>query len=375
MLYSVFIFKNAIRPVFYGSIDSVEIRTSSAQGILLEGCISIAVNNSSVWNSRGSALYAGNSQFITLNFVTVVGAGAGTANAKDGIRLSNTGATVRGCISAYNRGFGFHATGGGGIVSTYSCFYENTEGNFEGNAFSGTGDIETNPWFVGRNSGNLALSAASTCIDQGPANEFDPDGTRSDIGAYPFNSNMVPVITNYNPFPSTMTNYSWGDEVNFEVFANDPEGEELTYEWWYRDVLRGTSSQETITLVGPEDLQEVRLIINDGGYLGITEKVWSVIELGVEERIGNLPPTFVLSRAYPNPFNPSFTIDLKVPHQGNIELSVFNVNGQKVLEQSTAVTAGYLSMQIDGSAWASGSYIVLATLRGETVQTRISLIK
>jgi subtilisin family serine protease len=43
-----------------------------------------------------------------------------------------------------------------------------------------------------------------------------------------------------------------------------------------------------------------------------------------------IPLTFRLSQNYPNPFNPSTVINFSIPYAANIELSIFNILGEKV---------------------------------------------
>ena len=43
-----------------------------------------------------------------------------------------------------------------------------------------------------------------------------------------------------------------------------------------------------------------------------------------------IPAVYSLSPNYPNPFNPTTTIDYSIPKSGNVELVIFNLAGQKV---------------------------------------------
>jgi len=70
-----------------------------------------------------------------------------------------------------------------------------------------------------------------------------------------------------------------------------------------------------------------------------------------------LPQEYVLSQNYPNPFNPITVIGYRLSAVSNVELSIYNVLGEKV---STLVSrkqsAGEYSVEWDASALASGVY-------------------
>jgi len=48
----------------------------------------------------------------------------------------------------------------------------------------------------------------------------------------------------------------------------------------------------------------------------------------------SVPTEFSLSNNYPNPFNPSTTFRLNVPQMANVEISIYNILGEKVKTMS-----------------------------------------
>jgi photosystem II stability/assembly factor-like uncharacterized protein len=70
-----------------------------------------------------------------------------------------------------------------------------------------------------------------------------------------------------------------------------------------------------------------------------------------------LPEKFGLSQNYPNPFNPSTIINYELPITNDIDLSIYNLLGQKV---ATLVLgkqeAGFHQIEWDASRFASGYY-------------------
>ncbi|HBB92045.1 MAG TPA: hypothetical protein DC042_10080 [Bacteroidales bacterium] len=61
---------------------------------------------------------------------------------------------------------------------------------------SGTGNKTGNPGFINSATLDFRLSSSSPAIDSGdPSSPPDPDGTRADMGAYPFAQAVVPPVT------------------------------------------------------------------------------------------------------------------------------------------------------------------------------------
>ena len=90
--------------------------------------------------------------------------------------------------------------------------------------------------------------------------------------------------------------------------------------------------------------------------------------------LGALPTAFGISNNYPNPFNPSTTINYALPSAGQVTIKVYNSLGQEVRTLVDGFQeAGYKSVVWDGknhagSPVASGTYVYRVT-SGNSVKT------
>ena len=102
-------------------------------------------------------------------------------------------------------------------------------------------------------------------------------------------------------------------------------------------------------------LENVKLVGLDGSLVDIITRVNS-------SDIKVVPNKYALQQNYPNPFNPTTEIRFDIPETGLVNLSVYNMLGQRVKTlKSGIVEAGYYSIIWDGtndvgSQLASGMY-------------------
>jgi hypothetical protein len=103
--------------------------------------------------------------------------------------------------------------------------------------------------------------------------------------------------------------------------------------------------------------------VNNHAYAGFCSPWLRQVSTDVEEEKNEtLPLTFSLSQNYPNPFNPQTVIQYALPHEGHVNILVYNVLGQKVKVLKDEVEeAGYKTLTWDGkdetgSEVASGIY-------------------
>ena len=85
---------------------------------------------------------------------------------------------------------------------------------------------------------------------------------------------------------------------------------------------------------------------------------------------GIIPESYLLFQNFPNPFNPVTTIRFGLPKESKVNLSIYNILGEKlesiILGQKPA---GYHKVTRDASNFASGIYFYRLQA-GDFVQTR-----
>ncbi len=91
----------------------------------------------------------------------------------------------------------------------------------------------------------------------------------------------------------------------------------------------------------------------------------------IDQPVHELPQQFAVGQAYPNPFNPSTTIDVSLADAANLTVTVFDVQGREVATLAQgAHTAGLHSFSFDASGLASGVYFLRANVPGQLNETR-----
>jgi hypothetical protein len=104
----------------------------------------------------------------------------------------------------------------------------------------------------------------------------------------------------------------------------------------------------------------------DGSYVG-------VIPPGA---ISEIPKTYALLPARPNPFNPVTVISFQLPHAGHLNLSVFDVSGRMVTTLIDGfINAGTHEVTFNGSNLASGLYFVRMKAEGFNQTMKVLLVK
>jgi|WetSurMetagenome_2_1015567.scaffolds.fasta_scaffold296588_2 flagellar hook assembly protein FlgD len=122
-----------------------------------------------------------------------------------------------------------------------------------------------------------------------------------------------------------------------------------------------------VTSIPVKDIQNLTFIISSSGV--------------EDENPTTTIKAFRLFQNFPNPFNPSTVIKYQVSKPGNVEIKIFNVNGQLVKTfESMNQVAGSFSVSWDGKnndgqAVASGLYICHVAFDSSVLTRKMLLIK
>lgn len=102
------------------------------------------------------------------------------------------------------------------------------------------------------------------------------------------------------------------------------------------------------------------------------QAIWST-SVSVQDEY--LPTDFSILNAYPNPFNPSTTVEFSIPTQGELKVQLINILGQKIRTESYSVSAGKFILPVELTAESSGIYFLQTEFNGYTKMKKLVLVK
>jgi hypothetical protein len=78
---------------------------------------------------------------------------------------------------------------------------------------------------------------------------------------------------------------------------------------------------------------------------------------------------------WPNPANAQTELALTLPSNASVTLAIYDVAGHQLATSTTQRLAGRSNISLDLSGLANGAYFVSASIPGEIVQQRLSVIR
>jgi len=381
---------------------------------------SLFINNT---GSQGGAIRFSSSPVNTSNCTFTGNNGAqGSAifiinqspNAKNIIAYGNTGDIP---ILLYAGGF--------------TCTYSDIEGGY-----TGTGNINADPDFTSGPAGNYYLchtacgqATTSPCVDAGdPASPMIigttrtdevPDAGVVDMGYHYLVAGAYPDVTVELTYVSGSPVPAGGGNLIFDIFVQNVSGMALDFDAWLETSYEG---QDPVTLVLRElsNYQPGWTIDRPGTYYPVpagwaagnytftgkvgenpdvawNESSFPYVKSGASEGSSFQPwpvegapdpfavietgepavvDAFDLLKAYPNPFNPSTTIQYTLKNAGHVNLAIFDLQGRMVSDLVNGYRqAGLHDVNWDASSLASGVYICRIQAENATSTTKLILMK
>ncbi|MEP0007792.1 MAG: lamin tail domain-containing protein, partial [Balneola sp.] len=100
------------------------------------------------------------------------------------------------------------------------------------------------------------------------------------------------------------------------------------------------------------------------------------VPVSIENEGKDSPDSFVLKQNYPNPFNPSTNISFVLPQSAKVQLTVYNMLGQKVETLVDGnLTSGSHTVRFEASNLSSGIYIYQLRTPTTSLTQRMVLVK
>jgi hypothetical protein len=271
-------------------------------------------------------------------------------------------------------------------------------------SWSGTGNlINAQPFFVNPYGEDFHLMPYSPCIDAGsPLSPLDPDSTIADMGAHYFDQNQPQGTCEITltPFGTPIVLPPSGGTVWFGIAILNPSQYFNLYDGWYNlqqpDLqiiplvlrtnlylpaggslnrtafltLSSTAMPGTYTLTAyvgdhPTNIEDfdsftfVKSATGDeAGGIGTATMSDGEITETFELKPAQVPTTTELLGHYPEPFNPTTTIQFNLAQSEWVKLEIYSVNGQKVNTLiNRKLPAGIYQETFDAGDLASGIYL------------------
>jgi hypothetical protein len=129
----------------------------------------------------------------------------------------------------------------------------------------------------------------------------------------------------------------------------------------YRWSINPYLPTDTTYMISIKSLQDTNLFDISDTYFAIIDTVSTPIS----EDQDRIVSRYQLYQNYPNPFNPKTIINYELAIMNDVELSIYNLLGQKVaILVNQGQNAGFHQVEWDASGFASGIYYYQMKVRG-----------
>lgn len=168
-----------------------------------------------------------------------------------------------------------------------------------------------------------------------------------------------PVILSFQP--ENDTTVAGSGIVNFIIDAEDTSNINLEYKWYKNSELTNFTNQNFPYIFNPNQTvpRTDTILVEVTNTFYTVDHQWLIHvdnPTGIKNEI--TVTEFNLEQNYPNPFNPSTVIRFSLPESRFVNLSVYNMIGQKVADLvSETMPSGIHEVNFDASNLTSGIYL------------------
>ena len=209
------------------------------------------------------------------------------------------------------------------------------------------------------------------------ANSISDDGLTVVGNCVGLSGIMTPYILEFIPpsAPTDLVSDIFNDDLGPRIelsWTDDPLNNEFSYHLQRRVTMDDSTSAWT-TLAHPDSADN--MYIDTEVYFAngieweyrlraenpVGESEWlEIMTASSSDNIASgLPTEFSITGAYPNPFNPSTTINYEIPEQMNTQIVLYSLTGAQLAVLSDKMEEpGVHNLQLDMSSYSSGVYLV-----------------
>ncbi|NNG26415.1 MAG: choice-of-anchor B family protein [Ignavibacteriaceae bacterium] len=208
---------------------------------------------------------------------------------------------------------------------------------------------------------------------------INPPGSTAPPNFFSYNVMIpgIPVISSFSPAGDTTI--AKNGSVAFNVDANDTSGFNLSYSWWKNGEQLPHTGDFYLYISNQNDpvprTDTIEVVVSNGH--NDTNVTWLVhVENTLPVSNDDYPLTYAIEQNFPNPFNPSTQIRFSIADTEMVNLSVFNMLGEKVTELvNQTVAAGEYTVSFNAAGFSSGIYIAKIQAGAFKQFIKMSLLK
>ena len=192
------------------------------------------------------------------------------------------------------------------------------------------------------------------------------DGSNNQTSYTLYNANNGNLYSSWTD--STAYIYEGNNMVSMEIWDKDEDlGEHLDQaHFWTYD---GSNNQTSYTLYNA----------NNGNlyssWTDSTAYIYEETDLGINDFV-NIPDQYILSKPYPNPFNPNTIINFKIPNADLVLINVYDITGREVTTLiNREIAQGTHSIKWNANSHSSGVYFIKMQSDNFTKIQKVMLMK